>query len=628
MKKLSLVCMLLVSASLVHAAPNVTSVTQKGSLLLFPDVRVDAEAADPLRLWNTLIRMQNDGTIDVNVKCYWMDGNKNRVDFGFSITRGQAFWFDARTGNGTFGVNPFPLVPANGIDNPHLITPPATTEAADGSGPYRKGLLACWAVDAGHQNQVKWNHLSGTATLYHPFLGAYEYNAFAFAVPTGIDLEPVGVPGTLNLNGVEYDSCPQYQMAQFTPAGPYNNPAPNPAFPPAAVPVQAVRLAIAGCTLDLRQDYVPVYTKLDFEVWNEDEIKYTGAFECADSWHETEFNTNPTANAGGGIDSAAQNFQWATLQTYSARYRVRGVASTQCTASQAVGVVGVQVQYRDLGLAAVGAIYSAIPAVIPPNVSSLGFQATQTDEFGDHVAFTPGSSRTLGSATVLMSSWACETGAWQNANCITTPGATFTHPITLNIYAVNPGPSVGALIATRTIVATIPYRPTADPTCPNGGTAWRAGDGNCYNGFAFPLTFDLTGVTVPNEVIWGVAFNTTTWGANPIGAAPCGANCPYDSLNVGASTLALIGTDVDTDGAFWDTHTAANYCDGGAAGVNVFRLDTDPTAALCWEGFRPMISFVPEPSSKAFGTTLTASGRFTGRILWDASGPTPEGGIK
>jgi hypothetical protein len=388
MKKLSLFGVALAIAANAFAAPNVTNVTQKGSLLIWPDIRVDNDGdfiqgvATPV---NTLIRIQNDGSQDVDVKCYWMDGNKNRVDFTIPLTRNQPAWIDARTGAGTFFVNAFPFTNANGFDNPFLLGPfanqiPSPTAAAalenlDNAGPYRRGLLACWAVDNGGQNQVKWNHLSGTATVYNAFLGAYEYNAYAFFVPTGLDLEPVGVAGTLNLNGVEYDSCPQYMIGQFTPvdvAVPSDGGVPPVDFqlPNTSGPlwVWGNRLAVAGCTLNLNQDWQPVWTKLEFIVWNEDEIPFTGAYECSDSWHETAFadidgfgvdNTGVIGDipaidaradiqrlAGGWIDSAAQNFQWANLGTYTARYRIQGKKSTQCEATgrvtQAVGVIAVQ----------------------------------------------------------------------------------------------------------------------------------------------------------------------------------------------------------------------------------------------------------------------------------------------
>ncbi len=117
MKILCVLAVALAVAGGALAAPNVTNTTQKGSLLVFPDIRIDTDASGA---WNTLVRLENDGSQDVGVKCYWMDGNKNRVDFVLPMTRNQAVWFDARTGNGTDQVNRFPTSSANGIDNPFL----------------------------------------------------------------------------------------------------------------------------------------------------------------------------------------------------------------------------------------------------------------------------------------------------------------------------------------------------------------------------------------------------------------------------------------------------------------------------------------------------------------------------
>ncbi|MEO6398550.1 MAG: hypothetical protein ABIP13_08790, partial [Tepidiformaceae bacterium] len=106
-------------------------------------------------------------------------------------------------------------------------------------------------------------------------------------------------------------------------------------------------------------------------------------------------------------------------------------------------------------------MYSSIPATLPGNVTSLAFEGTQASEFGDRVSFVAGSGTTLGSVTVVLSSWGCQAGFWQTGNCSTTPGATFTHPITLNLYQAG-GTLPGALIATQTQTFAIPYRPSAD----------------------------------------------------------------------------------------------------------------------------------------------------------------------
>lgn len=237
-------------------------------------------------------------------------------------------------------------------------------------------------------------------------------------------------------------------------------------------------------------------------------------------------------------------------------------------------------------------VYNSIPSPLPGNVISLGFQATQASEFGDRVQFSAGSGRSLLKAEQIMSSWGCETGYWNSNNCVTTPGATFSHAITLNIYNVGTGGAVGNLIDTVTQTFAIPYRPSTDPVNCTGGR-WFDGT-NCYSGYAFPITFNLSGLTVPDQVIYGIAYNTSGYGAAPMGYSnPCNATsagCGYDSLNVGldGTTPPSVGVNPDPDDAYWNTQTAGWYCDGGAGGVGRFRRDG---GAGCWTGYQPSVKF-------------------------------------
>ena len=95
------------------------------------------------------------------------------------------------------------------------------------------------------------------------------------------------------------------------------------------------------------------------------------------------------------------------------------------------------------------------------------------------------------------------------------------------------------------------WRPESDPTCPDtgygAGFGWRATNGSCYNGYAFPIVFALSGVPLPNTFIYGIAYNTQTWGYSPLGLPG-----PYESLNVGLNSTppVALGTDVDPD-AVW-----------------------------------------------------------------------------
>ena len=82
----------------------------------------------------------------------------------------------------------------------------------------------------------------------------------------------------------------------------------------------------------------------------------------------------------------------------------------------------------DTGAGNADADYNAMPfGVVDCSVPSLGFQATQTNEFGDEVQLAGGGG-TVASMTVDFQSFACETGAWEQNSCQTTPGTGFQTP--------------------------------------------------------------------------------------------------------------------------------------------------------------------------------------------------------
>jgi hypothetical protein len=250
-------------------------------------------------------------------------------------------------------------------------------------------------------------------------------------------------------------------------------------------------------------------------------------------------------------------------------------------------------------------IFNSIPEIMPGSFPSLGYEATSTDEAGDHIAFT-GTDRALQSVKVGLTNWSCENdfdlvgGIWVlNRSgtdvCVTTPGTGFNHPITLNIYEVDnsgPTPAVGALIASKTEIFFIPFRPSwdsamcSDPSTdvPFGGTWYDPVLGTCVHGYAFNIDFDFSadGITLPDEAIYGVAYNTAHHGNTPLSV-----NGPYNSLNLSLTTDApTIGTDVETETTFWDTSQGSFYCDGGTGGADTFRRDAD-----CWGSYIPAVQF-------------------------------------
>jgi hypothetical protein len=297
----------LLSGSSAFAAQNVGNTSQKGSLLIFPNIDIDSG--------DTIVRISNDANTGVDVTCYYINERKGRRDFHFKMTRKQPVWFSVYYHSGTFPVAQFP-------DNA------ASTSFV---GNVNKGALLCWATNNSLSAQISHNHLSGTATVtsWDGDQTSYTYPSWNFTARNVLAGSTVGTPGRLDLTGVDgaYDACPSYLIGHFTPAGGYS----------ASGYVQDNVLSVASCNQDLRQDFTPHFTKLQMQVWNEQEVKFTGAYECSDG--SKSFLLYDETDVG------YENFNYDTLQSVAAQVKVKGVASTQCVfgafKSEASGLVGV-----------------------------------------------------------------------------------------------------------------------------------------------------------------------------------------------------------------------------------------------------------------------------------------------
>lgn len=273
-------------------------------------------------------------------------------------------------------------------------------------------------------------------------------------------------------------------------------------------------------------------------------------------------------------------------------------------------------------------VYNSIPNPIPPNVASEGPEAYAFSEIGDGLALARAVGGKLNTVTVVMSSWACQSGNWYSANCVTTPGATYTMPITLNIYSVvsgtslegvTPAPAPGALLATITQSFPLPYRPSTSTANCTGGAWYDTKAETCFNGIAAPITFNLSSlkVTLPSQIVVGVVYNTSDYGPSPYGdSTAChgtSEGCFYDSLNVSTDSnegnYQAIGTVLDVDGIFVE-YTLSNESCTGSANAGVFGLDASPG---CWTGYHPEI--------KVTATNPTVQGPGHGNKHWGGQGP-------
>ena len=206
------------------------------------------------------------------------------------------------------------------------------------------------------------------------------------------------------------------------------------------------------------------------------------------------------------------------------------------------------------------------------NLSSYGPESSSTAQVGGKVTLNS-SKRNLTSATVTLSSWACVSGHWTGTggSCLTPAGATYSLPITLNIYDQD-----GNVVTSKTQTFAVAYRPSANPAkCPSTPLKWYSTtDKKCFNGLAQDVTFTFDGTkSLPDNFSYGITYRTSHYGASPIGDQPCNstaAGCFYDSLNVAVNDAnPSIGTGMGT--YFFDNAGVSTPVDSGYTPVVQFK---------------------------------------------------------
>jgi hypothetical protein len=355
---LAVALMLVGLCSVAPAAQNVTNVSQKGSLLIFP--KIDTSPIETSGFYrDTIVMIGNDYFTEQWIKCYWVNWDQQIQDFMFRITPNQPIWFRASDGAGTGYYDD--------VSYPITVPPFFVHEV---------GELKCWAVDAVGADQVAFNHLYGNAMVIDTVRGAaYEYNAWAFTARGVTQGSPVGTGGTLVLSGATgaYDACPQYLTFSFFTKGS------SIAYPGGGGTATFVHndLTLVPCIEDLRQDRVPTCTKAKFDIWNENETKYTGAWRCIKCWFEGYLDEIDVQTPGRGF--GGEKFTYTALHTTAGRFRVEGIPSTVCNGAFSQ-CTGGQVKSPLLGLLVTEIRFDAEPfdALVASTATTAGTGISST----------------------------------------------------------------------------------------------------------------------------------------------------------------------------------------------------------------------------------------------------------
>jgi len=332
MKKCTLVTLVMAFSIAVLSslclAQTVTDITKEGSLLIWPKIITNTVGTTITKDTYVAIYNANGGAVDV--KCYWeyKDGTLPastclNYDFQFRLTGYQPAVFSAATGEHLWGSHPL-----NG----------AAIAAFAESG---QGLLKCWAVNADATQQISWNSLKGEAIIVDFTANSiWEYNAYRFAANQP-RRSAVGQAGRLDLNGSTsgatpgYDACPSYLVFDFL----------------AESDNVTSDLTLVPCIQNLKQEGSPTKTKATFTIWNQNEVKFTGAHQCFNCFFEAalDYITIPQDTPSSKI----KPFNIKRLHTNSARMRVQGLQSNNYCAgsieSPLLGLLDTQFKTIDGG---------------------------------------------------------------------------------------------------------------------------------------------------------------------------------------------------------------------------------------------------------------------------------------
>lgn len=194
---------------------------------------------------------------------------------------------------------------------------------------------------------------------------------------------------------------------------------------------------------------------------------------------------------------------------------------------------------RQLDPGATPTVFSNLPFPLGLSYSSYGFSVNQTSALGNLVRLA-GTARVADHAEVVMVTWA---SAANYPELAASDPSGYIHPVTATIYQLQTssgGISTLLQLDQSTVQVQIPWRPAKLPD----------GKPYPYNGYAFSAIIPFSAsVTLPNECIISISFNTQNAGDSPLGVAG-----PYEGLNVALGTSApKVGTDVNSDQVFWRT---------------------------------------------------------------------------
>ncbi|MBK8914887.1 MAG: VWA domain-containing protein [Phycisphaerales bacterium] len=307
--------------------------SRKGSLLVYSNVEVRWDAGGNV-IQDTFLEMSNDYPDSVAVQLYFVNGDLpsaiepgwNILDNVIHLTQDESTYWSAATGLPK-GVSPWSALDPG--------PPPGRPDADVPGARVLRGAVYAWAVDR-FNGQIRWNHLSGKAMIVnYADASAAEYPVWA-AQAMGVEHGlRVGQGGVLRLNGLDYEQAPDQLILDFVASG-------SMALSGGGALVGVdTDLTLHPVSVDFRQETTgPVLTKARFDIWNENEVRFSNTEVCVSCWHQQLLSA---------YASIPNHFLLGNLQTNKGKARIDGIASIAVCGPQSVNAALIGVSVRELG---------------------------------------------------------------------------------------------------------------------------------------------------------------------------------------------------------------------------------------------------------------------------------------
>lgn len=307
-------------ASPALAQGDRVSGTEKGSLFIISKIDVAYDTGNNL-VQDTFVQLTNDFPADVRVQMYFIQGDSClNLDNAITLTANQPTWWRASDGTGGTNTSPWTTL------GPGIVDP-------DTGWTHYRGFIIGWAVDAASNLEITHNHLAANGTIVnYTYNWAWGYNGWGFARNSSAAGDAVLEIGT------EYAPAYSQLLMNFQAVG-------SSAYSSSNYMVTTdTDVTLHPVSADLRQETTgEVRTKAHYDVWNENEVKFSGAYHCVFCWDQTLLSDYGVPN----------HFKLPNLQTDAGKARIDGLASFLCDVpgepvSIDAAILGLSATYMDI----------------------------------------------------------------------------------------------------------------------------------------------------------------------------------------------------------------------------------------------------------------------------------------